>query len=41
MKYIIINGIQKKLKEIHVPQNDIVFHVFMWWVVKNIKFDLY
>jgi hypothetical protein len=41
MKYIIINDIQRISKEIHMPQIDIFFHVFMWWVIKNIKFDMY
>jgi hypothetical protein len=41
MKYIIINDIPKNSKEIHMPQNGIVFHVSMSWVAKNIKFDLY
>jgi hypothetical protein len=41
MKYIINNDIQRFLKKIHMPQNGIVFHVFMWWVANNIKFDLY
>jgi hypothetical protein len=39
MKYILINDIQKIIKEIHMPQIGIVFHVSMWWVAKNIKFD--
>jgi len=34
MKYILINDIQWISKEIHMPQNDIVFHVSMWWVAK-------
>jgi hypothetical protein len=41
MRYILINDIQIISKEIHMPQIDIVFHVFMWWVIKNIKFDIY
>jgi hypothetical protein len=40
MKYIFINDIQLISKEIHMPQNGIIFHVSMWWVAKNIKFDL-
>jgi hypothetical protein len=38
MKYIIIGHIQYILKEIHMPQNDIVFHVSMRWVAKNIHY---
>jgi len=41
MKYIFISDIQWISKEIHMPQNGIVFHVSMWWIAKNIKFDLY
>jgi len=41
MKCILINDIKKKSKEIQMPQNDIVFNVSMWWVAKNIKFDIY
>jgi len=40
MKDILISDIQWISKGIHMPQNDIVFHVSMWWVAKNIKFDL-
>jgi hypothetical protein len=35
MKYIFISDIQWIWKEIHMPKNGIVFHVFMWWVEKN------
>jgi len=41
MKYILINDIQRILKEIHMPQHDIIFHVSIWYVTNNIKFDLY
>jgi hypothetical protein len=41
MKYILINDIQIISKEIYMPQNAIAFHVSMWWVKKNIKFDLF
>jgi hypothetical protein len=40
MKYVLISDIQWISKEIHMPQNDIVSHVSIWWVAKNIKFDL-
>jgi hypothetical protein len=26
-------------KEIHMPQNDIVLQVSVWWVAKTIEFD--
>jgi hypothetical protein len=41
MKYILINDIQKISKEIDMPQNDIVFHVSMSWVIKNLNFNIY
>jgi len=41
MKYIFIKDIQIISKEMHMPQYGIVFHVLMWWVTKNMKFDLY
>jgi hypothetical protein len=41
MKYVVVNDIQKNSKEIHMPQNGIVFHVSMQWVTNNIKFDFY
>jgi hypothetical protein len=40
MKYILIYDIQLISKEIHMPQNGIIFHVSIWWVAKNINFDL-
>jgi hypothetical protein len=39
MKYILINDIKKNSKEIRMPQNGLIFHVSMWWVAKNIKFN--
>jgi hypothetical protein len=41
MKYIPINDIQNISKEIHMPQNGIVFNISMWWVAKNINFYFY
>jgi len=41
MKYILIKDIQRISKEMHMPQNGIVFRVSMWWVINNMKFDLY
>jgi hypothetical protein len=37
MKYTLISDIQWISKEIHMPQNDIVFYDSMWWITNNLK----